>query len=451
MKMSSSEGDDSLVAWLRRIKERDEDEDAKKQLLESFTKLFQGDKYKTDIRYLKLWILYADSCGEFEQIYSIMEAKGIGIYHSLFYEAYATYLEIQRKLCEANAVYLLGLSRKAQPLAKLKSMYTNFINRMLEIADPSVKTINSGGKVSGKRSFNPWSGRLITKLLEKLNKQILKYKGYNVSTKKYSGKTCLSSLRNAARNKLLDLGSIKYHIKGCSGEGAFAQVFKAHVDGRSDDIVALKIQRPACPWEFYMYRQLDVRISSEERSSFGSAWKVHVYSDCSILVCDYVEHGTLQDVINSYLVTGQCMDEVLCIYYTIELLRMLEALHYAGLIHGDVKPDNLLIRYASEEISEEWNPSRMGGWKDQGLCLIDWGRGIDTSLFPCGTEFEADSKTSSFRCIEMQEKRPWTFQVDTYGVCVIAHMMLHGSYMELVKQASPDGDCFYRPKATVKR
>lgn len=40
------------------------------------------------------------------------------------------------------------------------------------------------------------------------------------------------------------------------------------------------------------------------------------------------------------------MDEVLCIYYTIEMLSMLETLHGSGIIHGDFKPDNLLIRYA---------------------------------------------------------------------------------------------------------
>lgn len=54
----------------------------------------------------------------------------------------------------------------------------------------------------------------------------------------------------------------------------------------------------------------------------------------------------LQDVINSYLVIGQWMDEVLCIYYSIEMLRMLETLHNVGIIHGDFKPDNLLVRYA---------------------------------------------------------------------------------------------------------
>lgn len=53
-----------------------------------------------------------------------------------------------------------------------------------------------------------------------------------------------------------------------------------------------------------------------------------------------------QDAINSYVVVTKSMEEVLCIYYTIEMLQILESLHHVGIIHGDVKPDNLLIRNA---------------------------------------------------------------------------------------------------------
>lgn len=168
------------------------------------------------------------------------------------------------------------------------------------------------------------------------------------------------------------------------------------------------------------------------------------------MVCAYGEHGTLQDVVNSYLATGQRMDELLCMYYTVEMLRMLEVLHSAGLIHGDIKPDNLLIRHESE-ILEDWAPDRPGCWKDQGLCLIDWGRSIDVSLFPPSTEFEGDCKTSGFRCIEMQQKRPWTYQIDTYGLCCIVHTMLHGSYMEIEVDMDDGTVPKFRPKAPFKR
>lgn len=42
-------------------------------------------------------------------------------------------------------------------------------------------------------------------------------------------------------NVVLFVGGIKYLIKGCSGQGGFAQVFKAFVDSNPDEVVALKV------------------------------------------------------------------------------------------------------------------------------------------------------------------------------------------------------------------
>ncbi|KAA8524346.1 hypothetical protein F0562_010769 [Nyssa sinensis] len=256
-----------------------------------------------------------------------------------------------------------------------------------------------------------------------MNPHILKYEGYHPSGKVYSGKVSLSSLHKSARNKVIEIGGKKYQIKGCAGQGGFAQVFKAYVNSNPDDVVALKIQKPAFPWEFYMYRQLDKRIPEKERSSFGFAHRLHLYSDYSILVSDYLSHGTLQDAINSNVVIGGFMEE----------------------------PDNLLIRYARDDLKEDGFREHTGSWRDQGLCLVDWGRGIDQSLFPAETKFKGDCRTSGFRCIEMQENVPWTFQVDTYDLCVIVHLMLHNSYMEIEKKASSDGGYVYQPKSSLKR
>lgn len=162
-------------------------------------------------------------------------------------------------------------------------------------------------------------------------------------------------------------GGKKYQIRGCAGQGGFAQVFKAYVNSNPDDVVALKviiplpsirivdlhvilycntwnalqIQKPAFPWEFYMYRQLDQWISEKQvcflavfifyfiyicwfykwylflilqfcqRSSFGFAHRMHLYSDCSILVCDYLSSGTLQ-VGPFYCVSAIIIRQLLC-------------------------------------------------------------------------------------------------------------------------------------------
>lgn len=36
-------------------------------------------------------------------------------------------------------------------------------------------------------------------------------------------------------------GGEKYQIKGCAGQGGFAQVFKAYVNSNPDNVVALKV------------------------------------------------------------------------------------------------------------------------------------------------------------------------------------------------------------------
>ncbi|XP_073108346.1 mitotic checkpoint serine/threonine-protein kinase BUB1 [Elaeis guineensis] len=451
---------DPILPWLRSIRKafddfrRDPDGNAAahfKNLVEDCLNNFADDeRYRNDIRFLKIWIIYGDTIQDFKRVFEMLEVKGICQGHSLLYESYALFHCHKGNLLAAHDVCHLGLSRIAEPLDRLKKMHNLFlgINQNAR-TDPKIDV--TGFSRQEPNYVDPWSDSTISNLLKKMDSDIKKYNGYYRSSKVYSGKVSLTSLQNSSRNKIVELGNSKYQIRGCSGLGGFAKVYKAFIDSNPDDVVALKIQKPAFPWEFYMYRQLDRRISDVERPCFGFAHKVHIFSDLSVLVCDYLSHGTLQDAINSHLVMQKAMEEVLCIYYTIELLRMLEILHSVGIIHGDFKPDNLLVRYAREDLTEDTFSSRTGPWRDQGLCLVDWGKGIDLSLFPAGVEFHGDCRTSGFRCVEMQESRTWTYQVDTYGLCVIVHMMLHGSYMSIEKKVKPDGSHHYQPKSPFKR
>jgi checkpoint serine/threonine-protein kinase len=148
---------------------------------------------------------------------------------------------------------------------------------------------------------------------------------------------------------------------------------------------------------------------------YPNIFSLHVYQDKGFLLMDCCD-GTLQDVINAYRQRNARMDEALVIYYTIEMMRMIETLHNAHIIHGDIKPDNFLI--LNEETDDEWvhwQPGTQGGWGAKGLRLIDYGRSIDLSLYPEGTIFEGDNHADSFRCIEMQTGKPWSYQVGSGG------------------------------------
>ncbi|XP_057984375.1 mitotic checkpoint serine/threonine-protein kinase BUB1 isoform X4 [Hevea brasiliensis] len=351
---NSSYAHDPLFPWLLSIKKALDNKafggDLNKLLLDCIRTFKHNAQYRNDPRFLKIWLLYLEGSDDSEIVFKEMEENKICSDHSLLYELYAGLLEAKENWQQAHMIYRTGILRKAKPLERLKGAHALFLDRMSHrVNGCSVQKIDGDESIGlVKNCVYPWSNSTMEELLKKINPKIIKYDGYHPFHKAYAGKVDLSSLGNASRNKIVKIGGKQYHIKGCAGQGGFAKVFKAFVNSNPDDIVALKIQKPAFPWEFYMYRQLDQRISTKQRSSFGFAHGMDVYSDYSILVCDYLCHGTLHDVINSYFVIGKSMEEVLCIYYTREMLYMLETLHGVGIIHGDFKPDNLLVRYSRE-------------------------------------------------------------------------------------------------------
>jgi len=90
------------------------------------------------------------------------------------------------------------------------------------------------------------------------------------------------------------------------------------------------------------------------------------------------------------------MDEVLVIYYTIEMMKTLQHLHKAGIIHGDLKPDNWLVRNDPCEYWDNWGTGVQGGWNTKGILLIDYGKSVDMSLYAPGTRFTGGVGADTF-------------------------------------------------------
>lgn len=245
------------------------------------------------------------------------------------------------------------------------------------------------------------------------------------------------------------------------GEGGYGSVFKAkdlgnrtppEDDEDNDDLddvldeeesaslVAVKVVRPRNTWEYHVLRCLHSSLPSSLRRSLVLPHALYAYSDESFLILDLCPQGMLLNVINNAVSAGvsqqgACLDELLVMFFSIELIRLVEGIHTAGFIHGDLKIDNCLLRL--EDIPEgasAWNatyqPSGDGGWSYKGLKVIDFGRTIDTKMFPSGQEYIADWPTDERDCFEMREGRPWTFQTDYFGLVGIIYCMLFGKYIQ---------------------
>ncbi|ODA77217.1 hypothetical protein RJ55_06844 [Drechmeria coniospora] len=253
----------------------------------------------------------------------------------------------------------------------------------------------------------------------------------------------------------------EYHVKRELGAGAFAPVYLVEKspsvsgDGLQDDVLplgkgsttihhnelrALKMESPPTAWEFHIMRTAHARLGPQHRASdsLSYAFEMHLYRDEAFLFLPYHPHGTLLDIVNYFRSEPSgVMDEQLAMFFAIELIRTVESLHSNGIMHGDLKADNCLLRLdsmaAGQPLATHWKADGSGGWSSRGLTLIDFGRSIDMEAFLPEVEFIADWKTSAQDCAEMREGRPWTWQIDYHGLAGIVHCLLFGKYIETTR------------------
>ena len=67
--------------------------------------------------------------------------------------------------------------------------------------------------------------------------------------------------------------------------------------------------------------------------------------------------------------------------------------------------------------------------------LVDFGRSVDLEALdgalPHSVKFKGQATTKDMECVTMREGRSWSLDLDTYGLCASAYVMLFGSHMDV--------------------
>ncbi|CAK8680527.1 unnamed protein product [Clavelina lepadiformis] len=215
------------------------------------------------------------------------------------------------------------------------------------------------------------------------------------------------------------LGSETYLIENVIGEGAFAKVYLAQTSQQKQ--YALKVQAPAYQWEVYALQETKRRLKSAGLGRFTEMLMhihyTYIYNDASVFVCDYLEQGTLLDLIRTCVQEGKDLDYV---GIALTILELVNALHSVGIIHGDVKPDNFMV------VATETNHTAIF----PKLKMIDFGRAIDLSALSPSTAFTRQCGTSGFECAQMKLNQPWSYHVDFYGIAGTLYVLIMNNYMK---------------------
>ena len=350
-----------------------------------------------------------------------------------------------------------------------------------------VKDSTSKGPIIKDKQCNPTDESIRRTILNEMHPPMSSFKGFfdrghETSNRRAEIKKYCRSLSASQRSKstssaptltlppILNLedGERQLSIKRELGAGAFAPVYLVEpIDDESGSIdptsnslqpipssrgrlEAVKMEEPPSSWEFYILRACSRRLGvSRAADSIIDAYEMHLFRDEAFLVLEYRDQGTLLDLVNACVrenaASGSsgAMDEMLAMFFTVELLRTVEGLHSKGIIHGDLKPDNVMVRFedpattsSCTELASSYDHSGAGGWSSKGVSLIDFGRGIDMRAFGPDVRFIADWETGPTDCAEMRELRPWTFQADYHGLAAIVHVMLYGKYIDTVADKS---------------
>ncbi|BFU24164.1 protein kinase, putative [Entamoeba histolytica HM-1:IMSS-B] len=191
------------------------------------------------------------------------------------------------------------------------------------------------------------------------------------------------------------------------GEGSFGVVFLGYFKGNK---VAIKKLKKLQVLE-NMINEFKDEVSMLEK--FRNEYIVHFYGAVMIpnklcFVTEFAEYGSLSDLIEKRMKNNP-LDEKLKIKFCLDAAKGIEYLHSNGILHRDIKPDNILA------ISLEKNVEINGK-------LTDFGSSRNINMLMTNMTFTKGIGTPVYMAPEILKKDKYKMPADVYSFAVT---MLH--------------------------
>ena len=126
---------DPLVDWISYIKFHQEsypsDTHAQFLLMERCArKLVHVDKYKNDVRFIRICVIYADKTDYPGDVFKFLHQHKVGVGAALFWTAWAWVAEQKADYAFAEKLFSKGISKEAQPIELLQRRHKQFQARI---------------------------------------------------------------------------------------------------------------------------------------------------------------------------------------------------------------------------------------------------------------------------------------------------------------------------------
>ena len=234
----------------------------------------------------------------------------------------------------------------------------------------------------------------------------------------------------------------RYVVRGLLGEGVYATVFYVW-DSKRMRPVALKVQRCKASYASAAQREIAVlrRLGRDDATgtlcvALLDAFTVQAQNGGEEHVClvfELLDRTLLEEIRSS----GECMSVARLRTVARSLLTAVAHVHALGIVHSDLKPENIMLRGA--------------------------GAGSSVTLIDFGTSFLADApqKTSGTRKIQTLEYRspeaivrggkPFTTAIDVWSVGCILFECATGEYLfDPIHHESSEADAHLEQIALIR-
>ncbi|HKR59860.1 MAG TPA: protein kinase [Pyrinomonadaceae bacterium] len=175
---------------------------------------------------------------------------------------------------------------------------------------------------------------------------------------------------HAAKNIGREIGA--YQIQECLGAGGMGEVYLAE-DKRLKRPVALKLLPAYLASDddrLARFQREALTASALNHPNILTIYEVGEADDIRFIATEFIDGETLQELLGASMTVGQILD------VAIQVASALAAAHAAGIVHRDIKPDNIMRRadglvklldfgiakllVTSSELPSEWRQTEIG-------------------------------------------------------------------------------------------
>ncbi|XP_068109536.1 mitotic checkpoint serine/threonine-protein kinase BUB1 beta isoform X2 [Hyperolius riggenbachi] len=224
----------------------------------------------------------------------------------------------------------------------------------------------------------------------------------------------------------VQLGGTLYHLKSETILGESSSIYTGIPTGQEMENmkgIVIKVDSEPVPWDFYVTQQLRERLGEDFQSDFVAQNDCYLFQDGCINLYKNINHFTVKDIAED----PELVEKVV-ILIAYNLLSIVEKLHSVEIIHGDLRPDTLVL---DDRCFDILSCTEMNG------CIkpIDFSHSMDLHLCPTVTSRAFPIADTEYGQL-LLGSQTYPYQVDLLGIANLVHLMIFRSNLQVHQEDS---------------